>query len=206
MRPRSCRRVTGDRLPAITNTGPSAARDGRRARGQPHFAGVVPVRAKRLRDAARPDSDQPAPPRLAARSRARSPQDRHGRVTSNRSASPLLRSMFHGPIEHVRRRVIDGIRHRPDVLQSLPLEVQPQIGFRHRRHRMTRHRMPIDAQHRSTRLGGRKQMSEHTVAPDVRLPADDRQKPARELPRTATRTATAMLPTSGALSKVEHVL
>ena len=94
--------------PAITKTGPSAALTRRAVGGRCHVSGLVPVRAQRLRDAARADGNETPLLRLAARSRARSAQDR--RAVSRRTAA------HRPPRQPARRhdRARPAARHKRD--------------------------------------------------------------------------------------------
>ena len=169
-----CRRVTGDRLPAITRTGPCAAP----IHAVPADAATVPVSCQCAHSACVTPLGPATTIRRSCASRqmirptgARSA----ARVTSNSSAFPS-RAARDGVIE--LRQLIGGIRHRHDAGEPEPLEVQPQVQLGHRRDRMTRHRMAVDAQHRPAGLRGGEQVTERAIAPDVRLPAHDRDEAA----------------------------
>ena len=101
---------------------------------------------------------------------------------------------------------IGAVIDQAHATQALLCEMFSQIGFSHRRHGMDAHgRVAVDAVNLAAGARRREQVAEQAVAAEIRLPADDRHERIAKMRRNV-RTAAPMLPTCGALSKVEQHL
>jgi hypothetical protein len=121
----------------------------------------TPQGQQRLRDAAGADTQLR---RLPGALPQQAPDDRELRVPGDVQQDRLRsftgrrrRQRVDLRIDIVSAVLVGTQVERHNRRQSLPRQMQPEVGLAHRRHRMAAHRrMAVDAQHRSTGLRRRK--------------------------------------------------
>ena len=194
-------RVTGERLPTRASTGPLRGGSPRRGSAWPGARPAAQAPARRCSRRRRAGGRLP--------SRPQQPAD-DGKVflraTSSSTASGGTPSASLS-IAEVRRPHSPGSRAVAIALQPLRGQMPAQIGLRHRRDRM-----PLMVGCRSMRWtapplpAAANRLPNSAVAAEVGLAADDRHAARWRHAAAARATAAPMLPTAGALSKVEQHL